>query len=118
MISTADVRRLAMALPRVEDGSNERSLAFSVAGKAFAWSFKERVHPKKPRVPRLDILAVRCDMDRKEMLVEAAPDRYFDDAHYRGYPAVMVRLDVIDEDEFQALLESAWRREAPKDLKG
>jgi hypothetical protein len=110
----AAVRRIAAALPEVEDGSDERRLVFAIHGKGFAWSFNERVHPKKPRVPRLDILAVRCPMESKEMLIAAAPDRFFDDEHYRGYPAVLVRLDVVAEDELAGLLRTGWRAVAPK----
>ena len=50
------------------------------------------------------------------MLVEAAPERFFDDDHYRGYPAVLVRLDNIDEEELAKLLLEAWRLSAPKRL--
>jgi hypothetical protein len=38
------------------------------------------------------------------MLNEAAPERFFDDEHYRGYPAALVRLDNIEEDELATLL--------------
>jgi hypothetical protein len=116
MVDPAAVRRLAGALPAVEDNSNDVRLAFAIAGKGFAWSFNERVHPKKPRIPRLDILAVRCSIEAKEMLIAAAPDRFFDDDHYRGFPAVLVRLDVIDEDELADLLAGGWRSQAPKAL--
>lgn len=112
----AAVRRLAAALPEVEDASDERRLELKVGGKGFAWSFNERVHPKKPRVPRLDILAVRCPIETKEMLIAAAPDRFFDDDHYRGYPAVLVRLGAIAEDELADLLRTGWRATAPKPL--
>jgi hypothetical protein len=116
MVDAATVRRIAAALPETDDRSDERRLAFEVRGKGFAWSFNERVHPKKPRVPRLDILAVRCPMERKEMLIEAAPDRFFDDDHYRSFPAVLVRLPAIEADELESLLRDAWRLQAPKAL--
>ena len=48
------------------------------------------------------------------MLIAAAPGRFFDDDHYRGYPAVLVRLDAIDADELDPLLRSAWRLIAPR----
>lgn len=107
MVDIADVRRMVAGIADARDGSDERRLAFEIAGKGFAWSFNERVHPKKPRVPRLDILAVRCPMERKELLVEAAPDRFFDDDHYRGYPAVLVRLEAVGADELEGLLTDA-----------
>jgi hypothetical protein len=114
MVDTPTLRRLALALPEAKDATGPRGLAFEVGGKGFAWSYQERVEPKKPRRPRLDVLAVRCPIERKEMLIEAAPDRFFDDDHYRGYPALLVRLEVIGEDELKALLGAAWRHVAPK----
>jgi hypothetical protein len=106
-MQAAKARRLALALPGVADESDGERLVFSAGGKQIAWTYLERFHPKKPRRPRPDVLAVRCPLERKELLVEAAPDRFFDDDHYRGYPAVLVRLDAVDEDELASLLEGA-----------
>lgn len=50
------------------------------------------------------------------MLIEAAPDRFFDDDHYRGFAAVLVRLTVIDEAELDELLRAAWQLSSPKRL--
>jgi hypothetical protein len=116
LIRAADVRRIALMLPEAADESTQERLVFSVAGKGFAWTFLERPAPKQKRRPRLDILAVCCTRERKEFLIEAAPDIYFDDDHYRGFPAVLVRLGAIGKKEFAALLEDAWRLKAPKRL--
>jgi hypothetical protein len=115
MVDPETLRRLALALPEAEDASAEKGFAFRVrGGKGFAWTFQERLAPKKPRRPKVGVLAVRCDLETKEMLISAAPERFFDDDHYRGYPAVLVRLDAIDADELGPLLSGAWRLTAPK----
>jgi hypothetical protein len=116
MLDHVAVRRIAAALPGAADESEGESLVFSVGGKGFAWRYMERVHPKKPRVPNPRVIAVRCPMERKEFLIEAAPDIYFDDDHYRGYPAVLVRLDAVEEAEFAALMADAcaWVASKPK----
>jgi len=45
----------------------------------------ERVEPKKPRVPRPDVLAVRVrDQAEKAALVAGGPERFFTEPHYRG----------------------------------
>ena len=116
MVETAVIRRLALALPEVEAGDSEESLAFSVRGKALSWPYLARAAPKAPREVVLGVLAVRCLIESKAMLIEAAPDIYFDDDHYRGYPAVLVRLAAIEVDEMGRLLAGAWRRVAPKAL--
>jgi len=117
MVEAADVRRIILNLPEVSAGPESDRLSFAVAGKPIAWTFLERLQPKAPRQPRLDILVVRCAIERKEMLIEAAPDTYFDDDHYRGYPAVLVRLAAIAEADLEALLRQAWSIQAPARLR-
>jgi len=113
MVDLPNLRRLILALTDVTDSSTAESLAFEVDGKGFAWTYKVRATPRARRVPRLDVLAVRCEIERKEMLIAAAPDRFFDDDHYRGYPAVLVRLQAIDEVELAPLLEQGRKLAAP-----
>ena len=116
MADAALVRRLALALPEVEDRLDGDRLALEIKGKGLAWTYLARAAPKAPRVARPDVVAIRCLIESKELLIEAAPDRFFDDDHYRGYPAVLVRLDAIEEDELAGLLRTAWRLAAPKSL--
>jgi hypothetical protein len=115
VVDAATLRRLALALPNVEDRSQGDKVTFEVSGgKGLAWSYLLRTAPKKPRVVQPDALAVRCAIEKKEMLIEAAPDRFFDDDHYRGYPAVLVRLPIIEADELAALLQDAWELSQPR----
>ena|SRR5579863_10570047 len=116
MVSHKMVRALALKLPEVVDESADGKLVFSVGGKSFCWTYLERVKPKAPRIARPDVLAVRCPIDHKEMLINVEPGIFFDDDHYRGYPAVLVRLAAIDKKTLAALLQSAWRLQAPKRL--
>ncbi len=107
MVTPADVRSMVAGIAGANDTSDAGQLSFNIDGKGFAWSFKPRVQPKAARAPRLDVLAVRCPMVRKEFLIEVAPDRFFDDPHYRGYPAVLIRLDAVEPDELASLLAEA-----------
>jgi hypothetical protein len=107
-----DVRRIALALPDVTE--SEDHFGFRVGKKQFAWAWNERVHPKKPRVPRADVLAVRS-LD-KEALLALDPEVFFTEPHYDGFPAVLVRLPAIGVDELEALLTEAWRCQAPRAL--
>ena len=117
MVEVAEVRGLALALPETEDRSEGDRLVFEVrGGKGLAWGYLARLVPKEPRVLQPDVLAVRCPIEKKEMLIAAAPDRFFDDDHYRGFPAVLVRLAAIEADELAALFKDAWRLSAPKAL--
>ena len=111
-----DVHRIALALPHASrDGSKISYLVDG--GKAFAWTWKKRIHEKRARVEQLDVFAVRVSgEEEKAVLIAADPDRFFTEPHYNGYPAVLVRLEAIDEDELTELLTDAWRLSAPRRL--
>jgi hypothetical protein len=117
MSSTADdVQRIALSLPHVsQDGAKIRYLVDG--GKAFAWTWKKRIHEKRARVEQLDVFAVRVSgEEEKAALIAADPEKFFTEPHYNGYPAVLVRLDAIDGDELTELLTDAWRASAPRRL--
>lgn len=116
MVDAATVRQLALSLPESTQGDTPDTLDFDVRGKGFAWTYRERIAPKQPRRLRPDVLAVRCLMERKRFLLEAAPEIFFEDDHYRGYPGVLVRLDLIEVAELASLLEAGWRIQAPRVL--
>ena len=116
MIDSPTVKRLALALPEAQDTSTEGRVVICVRGKAFAWTYLERLKRRGRRRPNAGVLAVRCTEERKEMLIAAAPDRFFDDGHDRGFAAVLVRLDATDEDELANRLHDAWRLVAPSRL--
>src|SRR5215475_10205696 len=116
MVDVSPVRRIASSLPEAHDGSSPESLQFSVRGKQFAWTYQERVEAKKPRQPRIDVLAVQVLAADKESLLAADPAKFFITDHYRDYPAVLVRLDKVDARELRELLTDAWRCQAPRTL--
>ena len=54
-----------------------------------------------------------ADLGEKEALL-ASGDAWFTIPHYDGYPAVLVRLALVDAVELRELLVEAWLRAAPK----
>ena len=119
MAEQEDVRRIALSLPETCQG--EDHFAFSVlnAGKqkGFVWVWMERVQPKKPRVPRPDVVAIRVAGElEKQMLLGASGAKFFTEPHYNGFPAVLVRLPAVDVEELDVLITNAWRCQAPKAL--
>jgi hypothetical protein len=52
----------------------------------------------------------------KDMLLASDPDKFFTEPHYNGFPAVLVRLPAIGEDELRELITDAWRSQAPRQL--
>ena len=119
MATQADVKRIASKLPGAEQPPDRFAFAVLNKGKLkkFVWVWKERVTPKKPRVPNHEVIAVRvADLVEKERLLAAKPAACFTEPHYNGFPAVLVRLKAVTAGELKTLITNAWRTQAPPDL--
>ena len=119
MADQEDVRRVALALPGTSEADDH--FAFSVLNrgkqKGFVWAWNERVEPKKPKVPSRSVVAVRvANLEEKEALLASGEEHFFTEPHYNGYPAILVRLPLIEPDELEELIVDAWRCQAPRDL--
>lgn len=112
-----DIRRHALNQPGVTEKKPD-SYHFLHNGRNMIWPYPEKVHPKKARVLRYDQFLFRvADGDDKMAFLEGEPDIFFTTDHYTGYNAVIVRLDAIDEDRLQELVEMAAEA-APLSTKG
>lgn len=119
MADLNDVQRIVLSLPEtiVEHDQSAFSVMHKGKRRGIAWTWLERIHPKKPRVPNREVLAVRVyDIQEKDMLLTTRPTTLFTEPHYAGYPAVLVRLAVIEIDELRELLVNGWRCQAPPAL--
>jgi hypothetical protein len=101
-----DVVAAGTRFPGVEVGTSYGTPSLKVRGKFLC---RMRTNP--------DALVVRVlDLADQEALVKGDPDVFFITPHYDGYPAVLVRLDVVAEVQLAELIEDAWRIQAPKRL--
>lgn len=91
-------------LAEVEESTWFRTPSLKVAGKSMM------------RIKDDDTLVFRCSLEDKEMLMTAAPKIYFETDHYKGWPAVLVRLSKAGDKDLTASLIRAWRLMAPKRL--
>ena len=112
MATEDDLGRLALSLAGVEAVQQHGQLHYAIDGKGIAWAYLARERPKAKRTPQPGVFAIRCPLEEKEMLIEAAPDIYFDDDYYHGYPVVLVRLALIGEAELAAMLARAYEIQA------
>ena len=105
-LDAAFARLLAAAdgLPEVEPAEWYGTPSLKVRGKGFA------------RVKDAGTVVLMCSLEDKELLFAAAPAIYFETDHYRGWPAILVRIDAIADDELRHRVEIAWRLKAPKSL--
>ena len=61
-------------------------------------------------------MVLHCPLEQKDLLMEMAPDVYWQTDHFKGWPGLLVRLEVISDEELGLRLEDAWRFRAPKRL--
>jgi len=101
-VTVDTVRKLAMALPGVEEGSSYGTPAFKVNKKLLA-----RFHQDG------ESLVVKVEFEAREALMSANPETFYITDHYRDWPWMLVRLSKVDADELRQLLEESWRRTAP-----
>ncbi len=104
-VTLADLHELAVSFPGVEEGPCYGTPGFRVRGKFLGRLWEDG-----------DVLALRTDLDTQEMLLSADPDTYFLTDHYRGYPAILIRLRSVKRAELARLFEAAWRARAPRRL--
>ena len=98
------LRKAAAGLPEVEEGTSYGTPALKVRKKLIC------------RVKDADTVMLRCGMEEKEVLMAAAPEIYFETPHYEGWPAVLVRIGAISDDELAHRLALAWGLQAPRRL--
>ena len=103
MPSWEDVRRIALALPGAEESTSYRQPCFKVNGRPFINVSREP-----------GAISTRAADDEIELLIAARPDVYFVTPHYQGWEAVLVRLDVVDEEELVGRIEDSWEYMARK----
>jgi len=97
MSTWEDVRRIASALPDVEDTTTYGQPCFKINGRPFV------------NTGRVEgAIVTRAPDDERDLLIAARPDAYFVTPHYLGWEAVLVRLDAVDEDELAGRIEDSW----------
>ena len=108
MADAGDVRRLALALPEVEEIPSE-GFDFRVRGKGFVWSYPER-NPGRRRVIRTDVAVLYVgDEAEKQALLLGEPELFFTTPGYEGFPLVMLWLDKVDVRRLDELIGDAHR---------
>jgi hypothetical protein len=119
MATPGDVRRIARTLPGALEGADGLSFAVrrGARDRGFAWAWRERVAPRRPRLPNPEVLAVRvADLAEKDALLGLDPAKFFTEPHYDGFPAVLVRLRAVGRAELRKILQRAWACVAPPAL--
>lgn len=102
----ADVRRIALALPQVEEKLTwETDVTFRVHDRIFAIGGD-----------RADRVSVKASLETQAELLEMDPETFAKSAYVGRFGWVTVDLGRVDPDLLESLLRAAWRRTAPKKL--
>jgi hypothetical protein len=97
-----DVRDIGRELPGVEDATMYGTPALRVHGKGIV------------RLREEGDLALWVTFDERDHLLRNDPGAFYITDHYRNYPMILARLDVVDHTTLRELIHGAWRRRAPK----
>jgi hypothetical protein len=120
MASWDEVRRIALSLPETREELRRGLMFWVVRDKQFAWERPLRqsdLEALGDAAPDGPILGARVEhLVAKEALIADDSDVYFTTPHFDGYPAVLVRLEKIAEEELRELIVEAWLARAPKRL--
>ena len=95
---------LARGLPGIQVATSYGTPALRVGAKSLL------------RVKDAETLVLTCPIEAKELLMESAPEIYFQTDHYKGWPAILIRLNAISDQELGHRLETVWREHAGKRL--
>ena len=97
------VRRLALALPGVQEGVCHGTPAFYVRRKLMLRLWEDG-----------ETLVVRFPNEKRAALIEGNPDVFSVTEHYRNYPVVLVNLLAVHRELLGRMIEGAWRMQASR----
>jgi hypothetical protein len=96
-----DVRRIALSLPETSEGTLRPSDLRALGDDA----------------PTGPILGARVEhLVAKDALLADDPGVYFTTPHFDGFPAVLIRLEKIAEEDLTEAIVEAWLARAPRRL--
>jgi hypothetical protein len=121
MATMRDLDRLALSLPHVtKEISDDGRPSYLAHGKRFILKRSRRPDAVDPETgERLDdVLMFRvADPDVKDLILSDGRGIYFTTPHFKGYPAVLLRireLKRLDREELRELVIEAWLTRAQK----
>ena len=101
------LRRICLALPEAEEVETWATPTFRIRGKIFALASERDGAPA---------VWVKAPQGVQDLLLEAAPDRFFRPPYLGGRGWVGVRLSGADPEELTALIRRSYSLIAPRAL--
>ena len=97
---------IGLKLPEVIEDTWYGTPAMKVRGKGFV----------RMKEDGETVVFMLDGIDEQEALLRLQPEIYFITDHYRGYAAILARLDALTTAEARMRLDHGWRVKAPKSL--
>lgn len=120
MATWENVRQIALALPETDERESRGACQWRAKDKLFVWERPLRtkeVEESGGDAPSGPILAARVEhLGAKEALLADDSGLYFTTSHFDGYPAILVRLDLIGLEELREVVVEARLARAPRRL--
>jgi hypothetical protein len=105
-VTYADVRRIALALPEVEEKLTwGTDLTLRVRDRIFAIGGEGTRR-----------VSIKASLEAQAELIEMDPETFARSAYVGRFGWVTVDLERVDRGVLESLLRDAWRRTAPKKL--
>ena len=95
-LSLPAIRRVALSLPGVEEGTSYGTPAWRADKRMLA-----RLHQDG------ESIVLKIGNETRDHLLQADPQTFFVTDHYRGYPMVLARLDRLSAADLRKLLVRA-----------
>jgi hypothetical protein len=120
MATWDDVRGIALALPETSERLSRGLPQWRVNDKLFVW--ERPLRPKEVAelgadAPDGPVLGARVEhLGAKEALLANEPSVFFTTSHFDGYPAILVRLDLMPVQDLDEVVTEAWLARAPRRL--
>jgi hypothetical protein len=121
MATMADLEELALAMPQAtKEVAADGRPSYLVHGKMFCFHRSRRPDAVDPATGERmdDVLMFRVPgLEEKELILSDDRGIYFTTPHFRGYPAVLVRipdLARLDREELRDVVVDAWLTRAQK----
>jgi hypothetical protein len=122
MAGWEDVKRIALALAQTSERLSREKRQWRVGDRLFVWERPLRVKEVEElgeAAPDGPVLGARVEhLGAKEALLADDPRVYFTTSHFKGYAAILVRLDRISVADLDEVITEAWLARAPKRLVG
>jgi hypothetical protein len=115
-----DIHEIATSLPEVTvEGSPSALPVYQVRGKSFIFFRGRRKDAIDPHTgePMDDVVGIRTPGEEDKFALAQAAGPWFTTPHFKGYPAILIRLrDIgdVSRGELAEVITDAWLSRAPK----